>query len=123
MKATVCIAIFALILTTNILYASNDNTTITNKEVNTSMIISLVPTTPKEATFEDATTINLTDLSPVNPVEADFSDVDYEMTPAFSTLAPITPSEADFNDSEIQNTDFKALAPVTPTVADIADLN
>ena len=115
MKATVYTAILALILTSNILYASNDITA--TKEVSAS--ISLVPTTPKEATFEDATTLNLTALAPVTPVEADFSDVEYEMTPAFSTLSPITPIEADFTDSEIQITDIRALAPVTPAIADL----
>jgi len=106
MKATVLTAIFALILTNNILYASND--IIANKEISASMSISLMPTTPKEATFEDVIELNINALAPVTPIEADFSDVDYEISTAFVVLAPITPSEAD---------------PVVPAVAEIEDLN
>jgi hypothetical protein len=88
----------------NVLFAGNDEA-ITNTVTN-SFTASLAPTTPAEATFEDANdaaatlvlapTINIVTLAPVTPIEADFSSDDD--TPNARVLAPVTPSVADFSD-------------------------
>ena len=118
MKATTIILAAVLTLSMNVLFASNDGVAV-NSETNS--ILTLAPSTPSEATFEEMTESTATfTLAPVAPSEADFSDVAPEMTADYSILAPVTPSEADFaTDDETINTSI--LAPVTPSVADFSD--
>jgi hypothetical protein len=120
MKATTIIltAIFALSM--NVLFASNDGAAV-NSETN-AFQNALAPSTPAEATFEDANeaTAIAFNLAPVSPIEADFSDAIPEMNIDISTLAPVTPIEADFA-SDDETTNASVLAPVTPSVADFSD--
>ena len=125
MKATTITIEAVLFLQVSVLFAGNNETrSILNNEAvsfNTSI---LVPVTPSEATFEDATeisafTFNFLILAPFTPVEADFSDVVPEKNIDLTILAPVTPAEAVFTDNtEDPAVDFSALAPVTPAEAD-----
>ena len=118
MKATTIILAAVLTLSMNVLFAGNDGATVNNE---TYSVLTLAPSTPSEATFEEMNEATATfNLAPVAPSEADFSDVAPEMTIDYSRLAPVTPGEADFaTDDETINTSI--LAPVTPSVADFSD--
>ena len=105
MKATSTILAAILTLSMNVLFAGNDEATL--KTGTTTFRVSLAPSTPAEATFEDvnelnatafvpAPTINITTLAPVTPIEADFASDDDTTTAG--VLAPVTPSVADFSD-------------------------
>jgi hypothetical protein len=123
MKARVLTAILVLTLSTAALFANNANSTAMNKEVTSSLTISLMPSTPKEATFEDPTEATIPaviELAPVNPAVADFNDGEITFND-LSDLAPVNPNEAGFSDSEITVADFRELAPVTPAFADFND--
>jgi len=121
MKTTkfVLAAIFTLQL--GILFAGNDNITTPATEVTSSInMVSLAPTSPVEATFEEMTTLENTflGLSPITPVEADFEDLSIEMV-SVNDLAPVIPLVADFSDTAEQSViNFKNLSPVTPVIAD-----
>jgi len=101
MKTTTIIIAAVLSLQVSYLFAGNDfPPTTPNINASTSSFVSLVPTTPDEATFEDeATFTEIAELAPVTPEEADFSDVVPEASMDINTLAPITPAEADFSDT------------------------
>ena len=76
------------------IFASNDGTSVSPKK---ELSISIAPTTPKEATFEDNFDMNtemitLSVLAPVTPKEATFDD-----DPVVD-LAPVTPVEAEFEE-------------------------
>ncbi|MCX6244262.1 MAG: hypothetical protein NTU98_06100 [Bacteroidetes bacterium] len=120
MKATTIILAAVLTLSINALSASNDRSPLNN--VMNSMNVSLAPSTPSEATFEDITYMTAAvNLAPVTPSEADFSDAAPEPMIDFGKLAPVTPGEADFSDEDIQTINTISLAPVTPAVADFND--
>jgi len=67
-----------------------------------SLLTSLAPETPKEATFEDLspfeTVLLLESLAPGTPVEAEFEDPASDLLSHILKLAPGLPKEADFND-------------------------
>jgi len=122
MKATSILIAVVLSLQVSYLFANNDfPPVILNNEDNATYCIALDPTTPREATFEDAITVtDFSGLLPVTPGEATFDDenvqADYKN---LNILAPLTPREAGFDDDEITKTiDLKTLAPVTPAEAD-----
>ena len=119
MKASTILLAAALTLSMNVLFASNDGA-VMNRET-TGNFISLAPSTPAEAIFEetsDATTTIV--LAPATPVEADFTDAVTESTINITTLAPVTPIEADFATDD-ETTYVRVLSPVTPSVADFSD--
>ena len=117
MKTTkfVLAAIFTLQL--GILFAGNDNITTPATEVTSSInMVSLAPTSPVEATFEEIVVENtFFGLSPITPVEADFEDLSIEMV-SVNDLSPVMPSVADFSDTVEISID--QLSPVTPVIAD-----
>ena len=118
MKAIKIILAAVFTLSVNVLFASNDGAAV-NSETNS--VLTLAPSTPSEATFEDANDATgiAFNLAPISPLEADFSDEIPETTNDIITLAPVTPSEAEFaSDDETINV---SLAPVTPSVADFSD--
>jgi hypothetical protein len=118
MKAT--ISIFAAILTlqAGILFAGNE--TISAPVANESAVITLAPSAPMEATFEDVATtvIDFVAIAPATPVEADFSDIAPDANIDLTNLAPLTPAVADFIDAIDVAIDANALAPVAPAIAD-----
>jgi hypothetical protein len=61
-------------------------------------MVSLVPLTPAEATFEEMPSdmISLVMLAPVTPATADFQDTIVSVTIDPGMLAPVTPATADF---------------------------
>ena len=101
----------------------NFHTLIASNGICTSCSLSLLPTTPTEATFEeDAAIMEVAGLTPVTPTEADFLDVILETNVDLNRLAPITPAEADFNDSiEGLTGNFWALSPTTPAETDFSN--
>lgn len=108
-----------LTLQAGILFAGNDNAPASSNDNSTITLVSIAPTTPAEATFEEVTTINeVAPLVPATPTEATFDDVTSDLVPAWN-LAPVTPGSADFNDAvDATITENGVLAPVTPTEAD-----
>jgi hypothetical protein len=121
MKATIITMAAVLALQMNVLFASSKSfseTPVTNENSSISLI-SLTPTTPVEATFEDdATLMDYAELAPVTPNEATFEDMPSEIT-SHADLTPVTPTVADFDDATDTSTlDPNALAPVTPAEAD-----
>jgi len=115
------ITIIAAILSLQVssLFANNDfPPTVEKNDVNTSYIVSLTPTTPSEATFENDATVDIYQLMPLTPTEATFEDMPYENTTIID-LAPVTPIVADFSDTvDVIANNYNSLAPVTPTEAD-----
>lgn len=119
MKTTTIILATLLTLQISFLFAGNESITATPAtEVSFSAVSMLAPSTPAEATFEEAgsVTFDLEALAPATPPAADFE----EMVPVIdlSALSPATPAEADFTDAGDQTVDIRALAPVSPAVAD-----
>ncbi len=110
--------IIAVILTiqAGIIFAGNENLAPVLEVNSTIRMMSLVPTTPMEATFEDISTEStFWGLSPVTPDVASFEDFAIEMV-SVQDLSPVTPAEADFTDTVSDN--HGQLAPVTPIEAD-----
>ena len=116
MKVTTIIIAAALTLSVNVLFASNDNTSVLMASANNTLTLtSLAQAVPAEADFEDAVVmVDFSVLAPVIPFEAQFEDMTYEMVSALN-LAPVTPATADVDESE----DFSFLAPITPATADV----
>jgi len=109
MKATTIIIAAALTLSVNVLFAGNEFPTApVSKE---KIAITLAPTTPSEATFEDMATLTI--LAPVVPSEATFEDVSFEMVSGLN-LAPVLPVMATLDDE----TDFSSIQPAVPAEAD-----
>ena len=121
MNSTTTILAAVLTLSMNVLFASNDGAAVINN-ITSSTFTALAPSTPAEATFEDANDATATAfiLAPVSPIEADFSDAISETTIDITTLAPVTPIEADFATDD-ETTNVSVLSPVTPSVADFSD--
>ncbi len=121
MKATTTILAAVFTLSMNVLFASNDGAVVNNHEIN-SVITSLAPSTPAEATLEEVNdaTVAAFILAPTTPIETDFSDVITETTIDITALAPVIPSEANFASND-ETTNVSGLAPVTPSVADFSD--
>ena len=118
MKATITILAAVFTLQAGIVFAGNG--TISTPVANESAIITLTPSSPLEATFEDVATavIDIVAIAPAMPLEADFSDVAPDASIDLTNMAPLTPVVADFNDSVDVTIDINALAPVTPAAAD-----
>ncbi|MEI7501229.1 MAG: hypothetical protein WCK84_12385 [Bacteroidota bacterium] len=99
MKATTILVAAVLTLQGSILFAGNESSTVpVRNESYTNTFIMLAPTTPLEATFEDAASemVSNFDLAPGTPTVADFEDATIVMTVDNEILAPVTPAEADF---------------------------
>ena len=111
-------AIFTLQI--GVLFAGNENLTNSTTEITSSLnMVTLAPTSPVEATFEDISLDNtFLGLSPINPMVADFEDFSIEMVPV-NDFSPINPSVADFSDTVEQVTiEINQLSPLTPVVTD-----
>ncbi len=98
MKATTVILAAVLTLQAGILFAGNDNIAPVSNENSSISMISLVPATPAEATFEDMETGSMAYLVPSTPAEATFDDMPV-MVPSVGDLMPGTPVLADFEDA------------------------
>jgi len=98
MKATTLTFIIATVLAlqVNLLFAGNES--ISAPAANESAAMSLAPSTPNEATFDDMSTERSApaDLAPVTPAMADFEDAVDTISTDNVNLTPITPNEADF---------------------------
>lgn len=118
MKTTITILAAVLTLNAGILFAGNN--TFSGTETTESAIITIAPSTPLEATFEDVNiaVLDFAAIMPSTPVEADFSDVAPDAAIDITNLMPSTPAVADFNDSTELTIAISALAPVTPAIAD-----
>jgi hypothetical protein len=84
------------ILQFSCLIANSDGTSVSPKK---EFSISVAPTAPKEATFEDipvmnTTMIDLSALAPVTPAEATFEE------DTVIGLTPVTPAEAGFEEPD-----------------------
>jgi hypothetical protein len=120
MKATTTIIIAVVLsLQACILFAGNELSSVPVTNHNSTItIVSLAPSTPIEANFEDITMNDLYNLMLVTPTEATFEDMPSEST-SIINLAPVTPVTADFDDAiEIDTINITILVPVTPTEAD-----
>lgn len=124
MKTTTIITAAVLSLLAGNLFAGNyDYSDMPNNDTRSSYYVSLAPTAPAEATFDDeATLTDFAGLAPVPPKEADFSDVASDASFTFRDLAPVAPAEAGF-DEEVNDVMviLAKLAPVAPAEADFAD--
>ena len=120
-KAISYILAAALILQAGNLFANNSfPRTNENKDANVTCCVSLIPTTPAEATFDDVIPLNnVAALAPIIPAEADFTDTTPETTYSLNDLAPVAPTSADFDDDIYAPVvDLAMLAPETPVEAD-----
>ena len=101
MKLTkVLIIVIFTFQVSNIFAGNTEPKSVSSSDFTSSPVLTLAPTTPIEATFEDdATLTDFAGLAPVTPVEADFSDVVPEQNIEMTKLAPVTPVEADFFDT------------------------
>jgi hypothetical protein len=117
MKTTTTILAVIFTLQIGVLFAGNEDITTPSTEVTSSLnILSLAPSSPVEATFEDIAVDNtIIGLPPVIPADASFEDFSLELI-SISDLSPITPLVADFSDSVSIN--FDQLVPITPFEAD-----
>ena len=110
--------IIAIILTiqTGVLFAGNENLASVSEMNSTVILMTLAPSTPAEAIFEEVVVENtFLGLLPATPEVASFEDFSIEMVSEME-LSPVTPSEADFTDTV--SVDLGQLAPVTPIEAD-----
>ena len=116
MKSVKIIIAVALTLQIGFLFAGNESITPVMDVNSTTSMMTLAPSTPVEATFEEAVVDNtFLGLSPITPEVASFEDFSVEMVSVLD-LSPVVPSEADFTDSvEIS---INQLAPITPFEAD-----
>jgi len=97
MKAKSIIIAAVLALQINILLADNNSSAPVTIETNSFNAMSLAPTTPMEAIFEEPVAINdFADLAPVMSTEASFDDAVEPFVIDNVTLAPVTPAEASF---------------------------
>lgn len=109
MKASVTILAAIFTIHAGILFAGNDNAPVVNENIT----ISLAPSTPVEATFEDVAAIDAISLMPVTPSEASFEETPATL-PSIADLSPVIPIVADFEKVVVVN----SLAPVNPAVAE-----
>jgi hypothetical protein len=122
MKSTNIIIATLFAFQVSFLFAANAGEP-ANVEITGSSIgrISVAPTTPAEATFEEVFSVDNNTLmfaAPAVPIEADFNDNVPDGGIILKNLAPVTPVEADFPDStEVLPARF-TLAPSTPVEAD-----
>ncbi len=118
MKAIAIILTAVLSLQVGVLFAGTDVVVPSTEMNSTTTLVSIAPTTPVEATFEE---IVLEDqfagLSPVTLYEASFEDFSLEMV-SVKDLSPVTPLEADFSDAVEETIDINVLAPKTLLFAD-----
>jgi len=116
MKSVKIIIAIALTLQIGILFAGNESLTPIMEVNSTASMMTLAPSTPVEATFEEIVVNNpFFGLSPITPEVASFEDFTVEMVSVMD-LSPVVPSEADFTDTVEISKD--QLAPVTPIEAD-----
>ena len=116
MKSVKFIIAVALPLQIGVLFAGNESLTPV-MEVNSAVsMMTLAPSTPVEATFEEVIVDNtFFGLSPVTPEFASFEDFSVELVSVMD-LSPVVPSEADFSDTV--EFSINQLAPITPFEAD-----
>ena len=120
MKTTKLILIAIFTLQIGFLFAGNKILTNSTTEITSSFnMVSLAPTSPVEAAFEEMIVENtFWGFSPITPMVADFEDFSIEMV-SVNDLSPVIPSVADFSDTVDQSEiDFNILFPVIPVVAD-----
>ena len=120
MKTTTTILAAIFTLQIGVLFAGNENISTPSTEVTSSLnILSLAPSSPVEATFEDIVVDNVfLGLSPVTPADASFEDISVEMI-SVTNISPNIPSVADFSDTTDQVTiDLGQLSPITLIEAD-----
>ncbi|MCX6268848.1 MAG: hypothetical protein NTW16_16100 [Bacteroidetes bacterium] len=120
MKTTTTILAIIFTLQIGVLFAGNEIVTTPATEAASSLnILSLAPSSPVEATFEDIVVDNtFFGLSPITPTVASFEDFSTELI-SVKDISPIIPSVADFSDAIDQVTfDPGQLSPVTPFEAD-----
>jgi len=118
MKATKLLIAAVLTLQATILFANNENSPAPAANAYTTTgVMTLSPTTPVEATFEEEIMFDINQLVPVIPTEATFEDASFDMI-SILNLAPVTPTIANFEDTFDETVDIHALAPVTPDEPD-----
>jgi hypothetical protein len=120
MKTTTTILAVIFTFQIGVLFAGNETISTPSTEVTSSLnILSLAPSSPVEATFEDITVDNVfLGLSPVTPTDASFEDISVEMI-SVTNISPIIPSVADFSDTiDPVTIDLGQLSPVTPFEAE-----
>jgi hypothetical protein len=125
MKTSIIIVIAtALTLQYNNLIACVGNPTVHSKGSESTQI-SLAPTTPAEATFEDAVLVNDNDniakFAPITPKEADFSDNVPESNINLKSLAPVTPVTAIFEDEDETDSTYVNIADITTVPTSVPD--
>lgn len=98
MKTTCILLVTIFTLQINFLFAGNDGASIVSgSSLLAKNAITLAPSTPTEATFEDvATATAFSLLAPKTPADATFEDEAGEVP--IPNLAPVTPAEADFEE-------------------------
>ncbi len=114
MKATITIFAAVLTLQASILFAGNK--TISTPVANESAIITLAPSAPLEATFEETTVavIGFIAIAPATPVETDFNEIAPDTSIDLTNLAPVIPVLADFEDVIDVAFDIYTFVPLTP---------
>ena len=116
MKSIKIILAIVLTIQTGVLFAGNENFASVSEMNSTVILMTIAPSTPVEAIFEEVVVDNtFLGLIPATPDVASFEDFSIEMVSVMD-LSPVTPSEADFTDIVSDNPG--QLAPVTPIVAD-----
>lgn len=116
MKSIKIIITVTLTLQFGFLFAGNEGYTPVMEVNSVTSMMTLAPSTPVEATFEEVVVENtFIDLSPITPEAATFEDFSLEMV-SVKDLSPVVPSEADFSDTIQISVD--QIAPVTPIIAD-----
>ena len=116
MKSIKTIIAIVLTIQTGVLFAGNENLASVSEMNSTVILMTIAPSTPVEAIFEEVVVENtFLGLLPATPEVASFEDFSIEMVSEME-LSPVTPSEADFTDTV--SVDLGQLAPVTPIEAD-----
>src|ERR1039457_6623482 len=108
MKTAIFTISVIFLLNAGIVFAGNDiESPVLNATITESLLKTLAPVTPKEASFDEEITgmdkdLTIGSLAPTTPKTASFDDtiiMDMSLKDILHLLAPKSPKEVEFNDS------------------------
>jgi hypothetical protein len=130
MKTSIFTISVILLLNFGTVFAGNDiESPALNASITESLLKTLAPVTPKEASFDEENPgfdkgLDPGSFAPTTPVTAGFDDgilTEMSLRDILHLLAPKTPKEVDFNDSAEGIINVKNFGPVTPREASFED--
>jgi hypothetical protein len=131
MKTAIFTLIVIFLLSAGSVFAGNDlESPILNESITESLLKTLAPVTPKEASFDEVISgtgsdFSVGSLAPTTPKTAGFDDtlqMEMSLKDILHLLAPKSPAEVDFNDAPENISNLLQLKPATPKAASFEDV-